>query len=124
MKQRTPFWQTPPQQQQEKKMPKFSEITVTSAGRVKTPVNLEEYVSLLSAQEKGKNITLPLEDHEKPRVIMQFLNSAASQLGYKLFRVANSSNETEITFRIVNERGPNKRTTSSEATTAKRTRTR
>lgn len=123
MKQRTPFWQTS-QQQQEKKMPKFSEITVTSAGRVKTPVNLEEYVTLLSAQEKGKNITLPLEDHEKPRVIMQFLNSAASQLGYKLFRVANSSNETEITFRIVNERGPNKRTTSSEATTAKRTRTR
>lgn len=113
MKNRTiPFWQTTKIATKETFVPKFTEVTSTDSGRAKTPVNLAEYTALLQSQERGKNITLPLDTDERPRVIMQFLNTAAEQLGYKLFRV--SGNTTEIVFRIVTERGPNKRTTTKK----------
>ena len=88
-------------------MPKFTEVTTTSSGRVAAPVNLEPYTNLLTSQDRRKNITLPLEEGEKPRVIMQYLNTAASSLGMKLYRIESSA--TQIVFRIVTERGPNKK---------------
>jgi len=102
---KTPFWKTPTIK--EKIVPKFTEVTTTSSGRVAAPVNLEPYTNLLTSQDRRKNITLPLEEGEKPRVIMQYLNTAASSLGMKLYRIESSA--TQIVFRIVTERGPNKK---------------